>query len=1187
MTTSSNDTTKANLVIVLGMHRSGTSALTGLLHRLGFRLGDRLLEASTANEKGYFESVDILLKNEVIFSLLNSSWYEPLPLPDEWWTRPELESIKRDIAELLEQQFSGNRLWAIKDPRMCRLLPLWLDILAGMDVNVSFVLMLRQPEEVASSLNKRDHFTLNHSTALWLSYVLDAERYSRGYPRTIMTFDGLMADWRKAVADIEGLIPGETFRLDASVEEIEAFLTPSLRHHQASTSSMSSLLLPAAVAVYDTLASGGGDACLALDRYYDEFAELAALFCVDESAMADDEAQQQWRYEKWRSRHAVLPGDAQLMAERMQNTWLCQPTMHIILLAMADEQQLLADSLDSLETQFYQNWGLTVIAPFEAVSPVFAEAPNLQWICAQQPESEVAGVIADSGADWLGVLSAGDTLERTTLFRFADYINIRPGWMLIYSDHDCLSDEGGYHDPSFKPDINMELLRSQPYIGRFVLAKRDLLTTGELGAQPFGLTAYAWTLAALESLAPSAIGHISDILFHQSDRASAKQDNALVQQQLISIVRKHLKLCGVDAEVTSGAHSNSTTVSYSLTHSPLLSVVIAHCDQLEYLHRCIYSIIDNNNYENYEIVIADMGSEHDSCRQYYSRLKQQLGERFSLIRSEGETLPAVYNLASRQAKGDYFLFLDLRVQHVEPSSLGCLMAIAIQPDVAIVSPRLTSARDSSVVYAGIVLGVDGAYSYPFVGQPPGVPGYQGRALLQQEHSAASAVCMLVEGALFNELGGFDSDNFSLVGFDVDYSLRALQHGRRIIWTPYTTLVYSGEAIDEMPGELASGERQRWLDDTDALVERWLPVLANDPAYNRHLSLNDRRFAIDVEYAGRWDCYFHSRPRVLGLPLSSRLDDLRLGGPLKRLDEQALIQYQGLTPIESHKPESVRAMTPVELERLKPDVFILQGALSDKQLAEVERYRRFNDCRIIFDLDAPEIGTDKRCGGMQMDMGNSLRRVLSCADRLWASTSALADLYRDAVPDIRKVPNYLASSQWGGLQSRRRVATKPRVGWAGSSRNHGDLEYIVEVVKATASEVEWVFMGMCLDELRPYVSEVHGFAEHGAFPQKLAALNLDLAIAPLEAHPDNAARSHLILLEYGILGWPVVCSDSYPYPDAPVTRVNNDVSSWLSAIRKRIHNPDATAAEGDKLRQWVLDNYMLEGHLDVHYQALMP
>ena len=89
MTTSSCVNTKANLVIVLGMHRSGTSALTGLLHRLGFCLGDRLLEASTANEKGYFESVDILLKNEVIFSLLNSHWYEPSPLPEQWWRRPE------------------------------------------------------------------------------------------------------------------------------------------------------------------------------------------------------------------------------------------------------------------------------------------------------------------------------------------------------------------------------------------------------------------------------------------------------------------------------------------------------------------------------------------------------------------------------------------------------------------------------------------------------------------------------------------------------------------------------------------------------------------------------------------------------------------------------------------------------------------------------------------------------------------------------------------------------------------------------------------------------------------------------------------------------------------------------------------------------------------------------------------
>jgi hypothetical protein len=215
----------------------------------------------------------------------------------------------------------------------------------------------------------------------------------------------------------------------------------------------------------------------------------------------------------------------------------------------------------------------------------------------------------------------------------------------------------------------------------------------------------------------------------------------------------------------------------------------------------------------------------------------------------------------------------------------------------------------------------------------------------------------------------------------------------------------------------------------------------------------------------------------------------------------------------------------------------------------------------------------------------LRRAAALCQRLIVSTEPLRELTRSMCDDVRVVPNRLESDRWLGLHSTRRAGRKPRVGWAGAQQHQGDLELIYDVVRATAQEAEWVFFGMCPEALRPYVHEFHEFVSFDEYPAKLASLNLDLAIAPLELNAFNEAKSNLRLLEYGVLGWPVLCTDIYPYQGAPVTRLPNEPRIWIEAIRERIHNLDAAAQEGDRLREWVLAGYLLENSLEEWLDAL--
>ena len=218
----------------------------------------------------------------------------------------------------------------------------------------------------------------------------------------------------------------------------------------------------------------------------------------------------------------------------------------------------------------------------------------------------------------------------------------------------------------------------------------------------------------------------------------------------------------------------------------------------------------------------------------------------------------------------------------------------------------------------------------------------------------------------------------------------------------------------------------------------------------------------------------------------------------------------------------------------------------------------------------------------------LRKLFRLADKVIVSTEPLRAFVSELTDEVSLVPNTLREDLWGHLKSKRRTGEKPRVGWAGAQQHKGDLALIVDVIKETAEEVDWIFFGMCPESIRPYVAEYHHF-EIGveAYPAKLASLNLDLAVAPLENHPFNEAKSNLRLLEYGILGFPVVCTDILPYQtnDAPVKRVPNETQAWLEAIRERINDLDSAAREGDALQAWVRKHYMLNDHLDEWYEAL--
>jgi len=261
-------------ILVLGMHRSGTSALTWLLGRLGAALPSDAIDASGDNARGYWESAGLVKADDQVLRVGRSSWFDPRPLDLSRLDTGAIASRKNRIREAIERGWGQAPTLAIKDPRQCRFVPLVAGILTGMGIEPRAVLMLRNPAEIARSLASRDGTTPAYAHLLWLRHMIDAERATRGMMRAVVDYDGMLADWRDALARMAPLADREGWQPEASeAEQIQAFLDPALRHHRATMPAELEQPLAGIVAAVDQglrglLARDDEDARAALDRAY-------------------------------------------------------------------------------------------------------------------------------------------------------------------------------------------------------------------------------------------------------------------------------------------------------------------------------------------------------------------------------------------------------------------------------------------------------------------------------------------------------------------------------------------------------------------------------------------------------------------------------------------------------------------------------------------------------------------------------------------------------------------------------------------------------------------------------------------------------------------------------------------------------------------------------------------------------
>jgi len=220
-------------LVVLGMHRTGTSALAGALHRLGAAAPRDRQAPRAFNAKGNWESRLVVRLNDRILKAGGSAWQDWSPFDADRIAPQDRAAFQAEIIEVVATEFGDAPLILLKDPRMCRLMPFWLDALRGADTDPRIILPVRHPLEAARSLLKRDGTPIQAGMLLWLRHMLDAEEFTRGTPRCFVSFDDFLADWRPAVArmSVALQVAWPVTPKDAALDE---FLDRGLRHQGGS-----------------------------------------------------------------------------------------------------------------------------------------------------------------------------------------------------------------------------------------------------------------------------------------------------------------------------------------------------------------------------------------------------------------------------------------------------------------------------------------------------------------------------------------------------------------------------------------------------------------------------------------------------------------------------------------------------------------------------------------------------------------------------------------------------------------------------------------------------------------------------------------------------------------------------------------------------------------------------------------
>jgi len=558
-------------------------------------------------------------------------------------------------------------------------------------------------------------------------------------------------------------------------------------------------------------------------------------------------------YTAWLEAHANLDDKGRQAISAQVARWRNPPLISIIIPVYNPDLPWLEEAITSVRGQLYPNWELCIADDCSTVPGVkeFLEREAAKDKRIKVTYRSVNGHISEASnsalelatGQWMSLLDQDDLLTEDALYYVARAIVDDPDLDFIYSDEDKI-EKGRRFDPYFKPDWNVELLRSHNmacHLSTFRIDRVKAIGGFRKGFE--GSQDYDLVLRFTEGLSVDRIGHIQRVLYHwrvhsnsTAQESSNKSYAAVAGQKALS---EHLERLGVDATVEvlpTGMYRTHYRLPQQL---PLVSLIIPTRNGLDLLRQCVTSILQKTDYPAYEIIIVDNNSDDPETLAYFRDIAANPMVRVE--RDEREfNYSALNNRAVELSNGDYIGLINNDIEVISPNWLAEMIGLAMQDGVGAVGARLWY-PDDRLQHGGVIIGLGGVAGHSHKYLQRGVPGYFRRAELPQDLSAVTAACLVVKKAIFREVGGLNEVDLKVAFNDVDFCLKIQEAGYRNVWSPYADLYHHESAsrgLEDTPEKV-----ERFRQEIAYMHARWKTHQRPDRAYNINLTLNHEDFSL--------------------------------------------------------------------------------------------------------------------------------------------------------------------------------------------------------------------------------------------------------------------------------------------------------------------------------------------------------
>lgn len=849
-------------------------------------------------------------------------------------------------------------------------------------------------------------------------------------------------------------------------------------------------------------------------------------------------------YENWLQKKQFQPYQVDIHAERMVKSWGEQPRFIIMMPLTVDGLSDMMKTITSLAQQFYRQWQLILIADFDAPSESFLQSEAIGWLRIDnvrdpaQLTAAYAAVLNGLPCHWIAILPAGVELESNALLSLGDYAAKRPDWHAIYCDHDFLLPDGKRRLPAFKPDFNLDFYIGSDYVGPTVWFKPAVLQATGGFAEGHGADIFDAVLRIRDQQGSGSIGHIPHVLAHLPQQ----QMPEVTVNARANILAARFTRQSLPVEITAGGHPDVLQVNYPTTSTPSISVIVVDAGDGLSLTPCLDSMQAMTTYPKMEILVVSAASADASHAVRW-------------IACDAEhTMLERYTLGANAAAGDYFLFIDSRVEMLEPDWLTKLLGIALRPEVGITAPRLLN-EDGQTVWRGpYLLGADAAAAPLFCGAALSEPGYLNRQLVDHNPAAVTIDCLLIRKSVFWQQGGLRSSMPDMTSAAIDLCLRVRMSGALIVWTPHVSVLR--HLASDAAGALSEAA-------SDALHYTWRDRLYQDSAHNPNLHLDSKTaFMTDDIFVASWDVNFHDRLRVLAFISKPGKLTRHIRTPLELLQERGQCQFTLIADSKDLPSLS-------ELQRLAPDVLFLDMRFEPAFIAWLQRcHLQRPDMRLVLMLDSmgEHSGISPRYGKVLV------REAVAAVDHVLVATPSLLHEIGHLCEKAEVLPYALNENDWGSRSTLQNSTRKLRVGCINPVCAM-TAESLQQLVQTTSHEIEWVVSGEMPQDWQCAGIEVHALdANNAGYPEQLANLMLD-AVLMVAANEDFLPQ----LLEFGSLGLAVICTSSISssLPEVPLLVAGNTSLEWASFLKHGANNRQGLQQQGLTLQSWVRANHMLE------------